>query len=730
MRRERARNAAQSCKGKGAWQPRFQLCERGAPLLARHLFAERLHSLRVNASFSNFAGCDCCASPDYIVAVMPALNEEEGIAGTIQRLLAAGIRRVIVADNGSTDATARVAREAGAHVVAAPQLGYGAACAEALRHVPDDAQWILFVDADAGAELEDLPGLFAAAEGKDFVLGDRTFRNAAGLTPVQRFGNWLATRVLRMIYGFEYRDLGPLRLIRRTALDRIGMRDRGFGWTVEMQARALECGLRIAEIPLRPGGRAAGKSKISGTIRGSWRAGRAILATLMLVWWRGRVEKLRADRIQRTLALIAAVALCGGALCMMPYGDFKGSAQNVLFFLMAAGVMSIGFAAGLFVQKPPALLFWGVATAARVLLLPMTPGDDVWRYIWEGWIQLAGHNPYFVSRDMPVVAEFRAPWTALMNNPGSTTIYPPFALLTFAGLSALAREVLVFKLAFVAADLLVCVVLVRAFGRQQSLAYAWNPLIIYCFAGGAHYDSLFVLPMTIALCLSRGRGGAARPFSAFFSGVAAAFKWVTGPLILHDVRTALASKRWKLAATCAIAGAVPILLGCAWFSEAYLTGNFYPQSFTMHARSAELIPFYFEHPHPWWPYNTLVRGAVLVLILVVLLAFAQQREIFAERWLFAVLALSPLVHAWYFTWLAPFAVITRNLGATAAGISGFAYFILHWHIKQPGGMWQLSPVEHAVFWGPLVGGYLISLFLRIPRDEPLRVGADQTKTTY
>jgi hypothetical protein len=238
---------------------------------------------------------------------------------------------------------------------------------------------------------------------------------------------------------------------------------------------------------------------------------------------------------------------------------------------------------------------------------------------------------------------------------------------------------------------------------------------------------LFVLPMTIALCLGSGRAAEPSPTGAFFSGVSAAFKWVSAPLILHEVRTALVSRKWGLAAKCAIVGAAPILFGCAWFSEAYLTGNFYPKSFTMHARSAELIPWYAEHPHPWWPYNTIVRGAVLALVLILLLAFTQRRESFAERWLLSALAVSPLVHAWYFTWLAPFAVITRNLGAIAAGISGFTYFILHWHIKQPGGTWQLGPVEHAVFWGPLIGGYLASLFLRIPRDEPLKVGAGQKR---
>ncbi len=653
---------------------------------------------------------------------MPALNEEDGIATTIRRLHAAGLRQIIVADNGSKDNTARVAEGCGAKVVVAAQRGYGAACAEALRHVPAHAEWILFVDADAGSELEDLPAFFAASVGKDFVLGDRTANNRLGLTPVQRFGNWLATRLLRLIYGFSYRDLGPLRLIRRTALDQIGMRDRGFGWTVEMQARALECGLRIEEIPLRPGGRVAGKSKISGTFLGSWRAGRAILATLMLAWWHNCVEKLRAASAQRVLALMATGGLCGGALGMVPYGDFKSSALNVPLFLAAAGLMSFGFVAGVFIHKPNGFFFWGVAIATRLILLPMAPGDDVWRYLWEGWIQHAGHNPYLVSRDMPIVSAFRTPWTELMNNPDSTAIYPPLTLLTFAGLSAVGREVLVFKLAFVVADLLVCVVLVHTFGRQRSLAYAWNPLVIYCFAGGAHYDSLSVLPMTIALCFGVGRCATASPRSAFFAGVSAAFKWATGPLILHDVRTALALRQWKLATTCAVFGVVPILLGCAWFHEAYLTGNFYPKRFTMHARSAELIPFYFEHPHPWWPHNTLLRGVALVLVLVVLLVFSQRREIFAERWLLAVLALSPLVHAWYFTWLAPFAVITRNIGAIAVGISAFMYFLLHWHVKQPGGVWQLSPLEHALLWGPLCAGYVVFLFLRIPRAKPLKVG--------
>lgn len=194
------------------------------------------------------------------------------------------VTRVVVCDNGSTDATAEAARAAGADVVFEPRRGYGAACLRALRELAADPPFaVLFVDADLSDDPADAAPLLAPLlEGSaDLVIGSRVLGDAepGALTPVQRFGNRLAAGLLRRLYGTAATDLGPFRAIRWDALQALGMRDRDFGWTVEMQVKAARRRLRTVEVPVRYR-RRVGRSKISGTIRGSFLAGTKILGTI------------------------------------------------------------------------------------------------------------------------------------------------------------------------------------------------------------------------------------------------------------------------------------------------------------------------------------------------------------------------------------------------------------------------------------------------------------------
>lgn len=194
------------------------------------------------------------------------------------------VTRVVVCDNGSTDATADVARAAGAEVVHEPRRGYGAACLRALRELASDPpSVVLFVDADLSDDPSDAASLLAPLlDGTaDLAIGSRVLGEAepGALTPVQRFGNWLAAGLLRRLYGTGATDLGPFRAIRWDALQALEMRDRDFGWTVEMQVKAARRRLRTVEVPVRYR-RRVGRSKISGTIRGSFLAGTKILGTI------------------------------------------------------------------------------------------------------------------------------------------------------------------------------------------------------------------------------------------------------------------------------------------------------------------------------------------------------------------------------------------------------------------------------------------------------------------
>ncbi|WP_341711812.1 glycosyltransferase family 2 protein, partial [Erythrobacter sp.] len=218
-----------------------------------------------------------------IAVVIPALNEEAAIGSVvsgIRAVLAYQLDQLIVADNGSTDRTAQLARMAGATVVPAPQRGYGSACLAGLGVLHEEIDIVVFVDGDGSDIVDDAINLIAPliAGSADLVIGSRVGSEIerGAMTLPQRFGNWLAPLLVWLIWGVRYSDLGPFRAIRRDALERLDMRDRDFGWTIEMQVRAAKLGLRTTEV--RTGyRRRVGISKISGTIRGVLSAGTKIL---------------------------------------------------------------------------------------------------------------------------------------------------------------------------------------------------------------------------------------------------------------------------------------------------------------------------------------------------------------------------------------------------------------------------------------------------------------------
>ena len=198
------------------------------------------------------------------------------------------VDEVVVVDNGSADRTASVARAHGTQVVSEPRRGYGAACLAGIAHLrknPPDV--VVFLDADHSDDPTELPALIEPIlEGRaDLVIGSRALgeREAGALTPVQEFGNRLATLLLRLAFGARFTDLGPFRAIRWSTLDSLAMRDRDYGWTVEMQARAARAGVACAEVPVRYRRRRAGRSKVAGTLAGAWGAGTKILFTIARV---------------------------------------------------------------------------------------------------------------------------------------------------------------------------------------------------------------------------------------------------------------------------------------------------------------------------------------------------------------------------------------------------------------------------------------------------------------
>lgn len=225
-----------------------------------------------------------------LAVLIPALDEEQAIAQVLAAIPPGLAQEVVVVDNGSTDRTAEVARSLGARVVSEPRRGYGQACLSGLAALgPVDI--VVFLDGDYSDYPEEMPALIAPIlRGEaDLVIGSRVLgtRQRGALLLQQRLGNALATWLIRLLFGVRYTDLGPFRAIRSEALRRLQMQDRDYGWTVEMQVKAARAGLRLAEVPVSYR-RRLGVSKISGTLKGTLKAGYKIIATILRHSWSRR----------------------------------------------------------------------------------------------------------------------------------------------------------------------------------------------------------------------------------------------------------------------------------------------------------------------------------------------------------------------------------------------------------------------------------------------------------
>lgn len=221
-----------------------------------------------------------------IAVVIPALNEEKSI-GKVISAIPSCVDDVIVADNGSTDLTAEVARHHGARVVRASKRGYGSACLAGITALRDP-DIVVFLDGDFSDNPEEMallvdPIILGEA---DLVSGSRVLgrRQPGALALHARFGNWLACTLIQLFWKARYSDLGPFRAIRTSTLGFLKMQDPNYGWMVEMQIKATLAGFRIHEVPVEYR-RRIGRSKISGTIKGTLWAGSKILLTIFKMAW-------------------------------------------------------------------------------------------------------------------------------------------------------------------------------------------------------------------------------------------------------------------------------------------------------------------------------------------------------------------------------------------------------------------------------------------------------------
>lgn len=223
-----------------------------------------------------------------IDVIIPAFNEETAVGNVIADIPKDWVREIIVCNNGSTDDTEEVARAAGATVLFQPLKGYGNACLKGMEHVAnkpksEQPDIIVFLDADYSDHPEELIKLVEPIMKRemDMVIGSRALGQLekGAMMPQQIFGNWLATTLIKLFYGYQFTDLGPFRAIKYDKLVEMGMTDKTFGWTVEMQVRAAKMGLNTCEVPMTYRKR-IGVSKVSGTVKGTILAGHKILWTI------------------------------------------------------------------------------------------------------------------------------------------------------------------------------------------------------------------------------------------------------------------------------------------------------------------------------------------------------------------------------------------------------------------------------------------------------------------
>lgn len=225
--------------------------------------------------------------PPNIKVIIPAFNEENSVGKVLNEIPSDFVSEVIVVNNASTDQTEIAARREGATVLKEPIQGYGRACLKGLEYLAkkdEKIDIVVFLDADYSDYPQELTKIISPIidQNYDMVIGSRSLgsRESGSMTPQQVFGNWLATRLLKLLYNANFTDLGPFRGIKYDRLMELGMVDKNYGWTVEMQIKAAKGGLTWTEVPVNYRKR-IGFSKVSGTVKGTIMAGYKIIWTIL-----------------------------------------------------------------------------------------------------------------------------------------------------------------------------------------------------------------------------------------------------------------------------------------------------------------------------------------------------------------------------------------------------------------------------------------------------------------
>ncbi len=448
----------------------------------------------------------------------------------------------------------------------------------------------------------------------------------------------------------------------------------------------------------------------------------------------------KAPRLIRfAVALGAEIAFCA---CLNLFDDWMLAEMPAKFVAIAimGGIAYLAAVANFPSQlsvRAQKWTFWAVVVALRLVVLPLAPGDDFWRYQWEGKIQEAGFNPYVVAPDDPQLESVRAEFPAWhkINHRDFRAIYPPGTELVFAGLSRISDSPLFYKLIFAAADLatiamLLCFPVAAVYDRRlaessaskyaRAAWYAWNPLIVYSFAGSAHFDSLMILPMVAGILFltrfesetdSRRKWWLALAAAAAF-GVAISIKLVPALLLLCCV-FALGYR----AVTLVVSAAIPFLLSLLYgYPKTPIWESL--RAFVHVTRLNDLFWWIIEEtiwPNPHqknYHYNVVLFITVAAISLLFCLNWKR-----GMLWALGLaLILSPVLHPWYCTWILPIAAWRRAYAWHVLSVTLFAYY-LFWNERLFLLPWHSEPWLRALIAvPPLVVGLLLG-FRRHPQPE-------------
>jgi alpha-1,6-mannosyltransferase len=430
--------------------------------------------------------------------------------------------------------------------------------------------------------------------------------------------------------------------------------------------------------------------------------------------------------IRFSIALVAQILLCASwnwfddwTIPEMPVKFVAAGMQCGLAYLIAIREFPVNAS-----PRLQAGIFWGGVIALRLVALPLEPGDDFWRYQWEGKIQQAGLNPYALAPDDPKIEAIHAQFPAFHKiNPHNFRVsYPPGAELIFSGLSRISDNPLFYKLLFSAADLVAIALLLRLFGdaaRYVNAAwYAWNPLVVYCFAGAAQFDSLMILPLIAGILFlsrietepdSRRKWWLALAASAAF-GIAISINLVPA-LLLLVCAFALRARAITLVVSLGIPGLLSLCYG-------------YPKIPVWDSllRSTHVVRlndlFWWAIEETVWPnpHQRNYHYDVVIVVCVALVSLLFQRN-WKRGMLWALgtaLILSPVFHPWYCTWILPLAAWRRSLTWYVLSLTLFAYF-LFWDVRLFLLAWHAELWLRAII---LVPPLAVAILFGFTREKP------------